>query len=423
MAAHGGDASTIPQASAKHEERGKKVAEINHGYGKRVAVIGGGIIGCLTALYLHRQGARPFILERGQTGQESSWAGAGILCPIHPWLYPDSFTRLVDYSLALYPALANQLQADTGLSIQWSQCGLMIPIFADDRLQHKEKALAWSKRFGWQVECLDNRAARSAEPALAADVSEALLWPQVGQVRNPRLLQAVRKALDQSGVQIHEQAEVTGLLEDANGHVSGVRLATGKQFEADAVLLAAGSWSGELAAQVDLDLSIEPVKGQIVLLRDKPGKMHSIIKHDDAYFVPRSDGRILVGASMERVGFQRGNTDEVVSSLLAAMRRIAPGLKDAEVEQQWMGFRPGTADGLPYLGPVQKRPGLWVASGHYRNGVALAPGTAEIMSRWILGKDPELDMSDFRIGRTTHNNAKLGFPESTDTSNSPSCSI
>jgi glycine oxidase len=396
---------------------------------KRVAVIGGGIIGCLTALYLHRLGARPFILERRQIGQESSWAGAGILCPIHPWLYPDSFTRLVDHSLSLYPELSEQLQADTGMSIQLSKCGLMIPMFADDSLQHKQQALAWSQRFAWQVEHLNGPAARSAESVLAADVSEALLWPDVGQVRNPRLLQAVRRALDQSGVQIHEQAAVTGLLEDANGQISGVRLANGQQFEADAVLLAAGSWSGELAAQMDLDLSIEPVKGQIVLLRDRPGKIRAIIKHDDAYFVPRSDGRILVGASMERVGFQRGNTEEVVNSLLLATHRIAPGLKDAEIEQQWMGFRPGTADGLPFLGPVQNRSGLWVASGHYRNGVTLAPGTAEIMSRWILGEEPKLDMSDFRIERTSPNDAKLGFPESTDSvkvtghsSNSLSCS-
>ena len=398
------------------------MTEMNPGNNKRIAIIGGGIIGCLTALYLHRLGAKPFILERGQTGQESSWAGAGILCPIHPWLYPDSFTRLVDYSLTLYPELAAQLQSETGLSIQWSQCGLMIPIFADDRLQHKEQALAWSNRFNWQLERLDGRDARIAEPTLAADVSEALLWPQVGQVRNPRLLQAVRKALDLSGVQIHEQADVTGLLEDANGQVSGLQLSTGKQFEADAVLLAAGSWSGELAAEMGLDLSVEPVKGQIVLLKDKPGKMHSIIKHDDAYFVPRSDGRILIGASMERVGFQRGNTEQVVNSLLSATHRIAPGLKDAEIEQQWMGFRPGTADGLPYLGPVKNRPGLWIASGHYRNGVALAPGTAEIMSRWILGEAPNLDMSDFRIDRATNNNPKLGFPEHVDSSNKASCS-
>jgi glycine oxidase len=267
------------------------VTGIKRNNGKRVAVIGGGIIGCLTALYLQRLGARPFILERGQIGQESSWAGAGILCPIHPWLYPDSFNRLVDYSLALYPKLSEQLQADTGLSIQWRKCGLMIPIFADDRRQHTQQALAWSQRFGWKVEHLDGSAARSAESVLAADVSEALLWPHVGQVRNPRLLQAVRRALDLSGVQIHEQAEVTGLLEGANSHISGVRLANGQQFEADAVLLAAGSWSGELAAQMDLDLSVEPVKGQIVLLRDRPGKMCAVIQHDDAYFVPRSDGR------------------------------------------------------------------------------------------------------------------------------------
>jgi len=383
---------------------------LNQGSRKRIIVIGGGVIGCLTALYLHRLGANPIILEKGNTGQESSWAGAGILCPIHPWLYPDSFTHLINDSLARYPALNEMLLEMTGMSMQWLSSGLLIPFFEDDRIHHREDALAWSRRFNWTVEELDTQQTQEHEPTISEHVSGSLLWPKVGQARNPRLMAAIRKALEIHGVPIREQAEVTGLNENEHGEVISVQLACGEAVGADAVLLAAGSWSGELGRQIGLNLPVEPVKGQIVLLRDKPGRVKHIIKHDDAYMVPRVDGHILVGASMERVGFQTGTTAAVVNQLLDATYCITPGLKQAEIVQKWMGFRPGSPDGMPYLGPVDGHPGLWVASGHYRNGVALAPGTADIMSRWMMGESPHLDVSDFRVNRPVIEKEKVGFP-------------
>jgi len=376
----------------------------------RVVVIGGGIIGSLTAFYLHKRGAAPIVVERGRIGHEASWAGAGILCPIHPWLYPESFTHLVNKSLAMYPALSEELKKVTGNSIEWFNCGLLIPFFEDDRMDHRSKALQWSHQFNWPVEELDHAQALVHEPLLSKKTNGGLLWPGVGQVRNPRLLQAVRKALELASVEIKEEAEVVGLLEGSQGRVGGVQLADGGNIEADAVLLAAGSWSGELAQDMGLNLSVEPVKGQIALVRTEPGAVRHIIKHDDAYFVPRQDGRVLIGASMERVGFARGNTSEILHELMQATARIVPALAKAEVEQQWMGFRPGSPDGLPYLGPVEKRPGLWVATGHYRNGVALAPVTADIMSRWITGGQPELDVHDFRVERPHIDDARIGFP-------------
>jgi len=386
------------------------VTKFQQGDKKRVVVIGGGVIGCLTALYLYRLGAMPIIVEKGKTGQQSSWAGAGILCPIHPWLYPDGFTHLIDDSLARYPALNEMLLEMTGISMQWLTSGLLIPFFEDDRIHHRDDALAWSKRFGWKVEELDAAQTIAHEPTISKQVSGSLLWPEVGQARNPRLLAAVKKALELCEVPIREQAEVVGVAENGKGEIIAVQLANGDTIEADAVLLAAGSWSGELGRQLGFNLPVEPVKGQIVLLKDQPGRVNHIIKHDDAYMVPRVDGHILVGASMERVGFQTGNTDAVVDHLLDATYRITPGLKGAQIVQKWMGFRPGSPDGMPYLGPVDGHPGLWVATGHYRNGVALAPGTAEMMSRWIMGEAPEMDMSDFRVGRPAVNLEKVGFP-------------
>ena len=388
------------------------MTDIKQGDGKRVAVIGGGVIGCLTALYLHDLGASPIILEKGSSGRESSWAGAGILCPIHPWLYPDSFTHLIDASLSMFPAMNAMLEEQSGLKTQWQSCGLMIPLFADDRIHHREDALAWSKRFGWNVEELDSSQTCEFEPTMSEKVAGSLLWPEVGQVRNPRLLAAVKQALENCAVLIREHAEVIAVGKNGQGDVSSVTLAGGETIEVDAVLLAAGSWSGELARQIGLELPVEPVKGQIVLLKDEPGKVKHIIKHDDVYLVPRIDGHILVGASMERVGFKPGTTESVVNNLLEATYRITPGLKDAEIVEQWMGFRPGSPDGMPYLGPVEGHPGLFVATGHYRNGVALAPGTADIMSRWIMGEAPSIDLSDFRVNRPVVNLDKVGFPAS-----------
>ncbi len=375
----------------------------------RVVIIGGGIIGSLTAWRLKQLGIEPVIVERGRLGRESSWAGAGILCPIQPWLYPDAFTHLIDASLAMYPALRDELTERTGISPEWLKSGLMVPFFPDDDVDHKQAALDWSRRFGWQVKDLDAAQARAQEPMLAADTSGALFWPEVAQVRNPRLLQAVCAVLQQEQIEIREEAEVVGLLE-AGGRVSGVKLADGEALHADAVLVAAGSWSGELSKSLGFSIPVQPVKGQIVLLKSEPGRLKHIVKHDRAYFVPRADGRILVGASMEMVGFSTGNTPNEVNALLNGLSRLLPGLTDAPIERQWMGFRPGSPDGLPFLGPVHTHPGLWIASGHYRNGVALAPITAHIISRWMNNEVPELDMSCFLPERTVIESEAIGFP-------------
>lgn len=376
----------------------------------RVAVIGGGVIGCLTACHLKQLGMDITVVERGTAGRESSWAGAGILCPIHPWLYPDAFTHLIDASLAMYPKLQVDIEAKTGISIEWRKSGLLIPFFDDDKIDHWQAATDWSNRFDWKIEELTTAQSLEREPTLSPNVTKSLLWPEVGQLRNPRLMAAVRVWMAQLGVKTIEHAEVTGLLRKGDA-VAGVVCADGREISADQVLLAGGSWSGELAAQMGFELPVKPVKGQIVLLKGEPGLMHSIVKHDDAYFVPRDDGRILVGASMEFVGFKPGTTDEVIGNMMNSMERIAPGLKSLEVEAKWMGFRPGSPDGMPYLGPVESIPGLWVASGHYRNGVALAPITAVMMSQWMTGNSPDIDFSTFAVDRVEVQSSIVGFPK------------
>jgi len=378
----------------------------------KVIVIGAGIIGLLTACRLKQQGADVVVLEKGSIGKESSWAGAGILCPIHPWLYPDSFSTLVNASLTLYDDLDAELQSSTGIDMQRIKSGLLIPCFADDKQNYEEKAVAWSQAFDWQLDILSATQAAQQEPSLSTDLNRALFWPDVYQVRNPELLKAVQALLQSLEVPIIEQAEVVALNEDTSGQVMGVFLRDGTMIDGDAVLLAAGSWSQGLAEQSGFTLPVLPVKGQIVLVQaNTENTLNHIIKHDDAYFVPRRDGKILVGASMENVGFSEGNTVKGVHSLLSAVLKLVPGLSDCAIERQWMGFRPGSPDGLPFLGPIEGKRGLWVATGHYRNGVALAPITANVMASWILGESPKLDMAAFAPERSIVASTELGYPK------------
>ncbi len=376
----------------------------------RVAIIGGGIIGCLTALFLKQRGADPVILERGRTGMEASWAGAGILCPIQPWLYPDAFTHLVQASLKMYPALQDFLLTETGISMQWYRSGMLIPFFEEDQSDHEQAAFRWSQRFAWSAERLSPVACRQHEPCLTEQgLRSACYWPDVAQLRNPRLLKAVRAVLETYKVSIREDCNVDGLLRRGE-QVCGVTMGQ-QRLEADAVLLACGSWSGLFARRIGFSLPVRPVKGQIVLLKGNQMHIHHIIKHDRVYLVPRLDGRVLVGASMEDNGFRRGNTVSGVHALLDALMRIAPGLADLEIEQQWMGFRPGSPDGMPFIGPVEQYPGLWVATGHYRNGVALAPITAEIVTRMMLQQgDMPVDVTPFAVDRNIRVNHITGYP-------------
>ncbi|RME87355.1 MAG: FAD-dependent oxidoreductase, partial [Zetaproteobacteria bacterium] len=269
-------------------------------------IIGGGVIGALVAWRLKRMGAEPVIVERGDWGRESSWAGAGILAPIQPWLYPDAFTVLANASLALYPRFVAELEEASGMAVEWRTTGMLVPFFPGDA-DEAEAALRWSARAGWRAVRLSAHEARAEVPHLAADLMHAVLWPEVGQVRNPRLLAAAKKALLRLGVVVHEHTEAVALLRQGDA-VCGVRTSDG-EIAADAVVLAAGAWSGKLAQRWGLRLEVEPVKGEIVLLHGKSDDLRRIVKHADVYAVPRKDGRILIGATMQRVGFDRRTTE------------------------------------------------------------------------------------------------------------------
>ena len=373
-----------------------------------VLILGGGIIGMLTAVELARKGVQVTVLERGRPMRESSWAGAGILSPIYPWKYPDALSILVNRSLALYPQMMERLQALSGVDPEHRKTGLIMPVFRSSEWFSMDGVDPWRRRFGWQVERLTGAEARQVEPCLAKKVVGALYFPEVGQVRNPRLARAVEATARVLGVDIRYGEEVIDL-SVKGGRVSTVTTNNGK-LRAGKVLVAAGSWSGELLKKAGYTLPIQPVKGQILLLKTAPGTLTRIVKHADAYLVPRADGRILVGATMEMAGFDRRTTLSALHTLSGALLTMAPCLADAQVEQHWMGFRPGTPDGLPYLGQVPGYDNLYVAAGHYRNGVVLAPVTAEAMSCLLTDDALTVPLGAFAVQREVQASAEVGLP-------------
>jgi glycine oxidase len=359
-------------------------------------VVGGGAIGLCTALELARAGRSVTLVERGELGRESSWAGGGILTPINPQDYPDEFIRLCHESVELHVELATWLMENTGISPEMQTSGLIRLSFSEDDAAHYDVAayLKWNDLDA--VICSPARA-RDIEPAITHEIDGALWQPDVRQVRNPRLLAALEAACRSEGVEIRTGCGEVALA-GSRDRVTGVRFAA-EELSAAETILAAGAWSGEiLARDLGLDVPVKPVYGLMLLLEAEPGFLDSIVLGLGRYLIPRADGHILAGSTVEDRGFDKSTDKTNARELLDIACRIAPGLRRHRVKQAWAGLRPGTPDNLPYLGRPEGSEGLIVATGHFRNGLCLAPATARIVGRLVAGEDPGWDLSPYRVG-------------------------
>ncbi|MCK5640626.1 MAG: glycine oxidase ThiO [Gammaproteobacteria bacterium] len=357
-------------------------------------IIGGGISGMLTARELVLSGARVRLLERQQLGRESSWAGGGILSPLYPWRYPEAVSIMADWGQTNYHQLASALALDTGIDPEWTQSGLLM-LDAEER----DEAVEWSVNFDTSLEYLQGSALHRCEQALADDVSEGLWMPEVAQVRNPRMMQALRADLEMRGVEISEQCEVTEiLLNDSRTSVIGVDTPEGPMV-ANNIIVCGGAWSARLLDGLGLNLAIEPVRGQMLLYRAEPGLFSRIVLSQGHYLIPRRDGRVLVGSTVEHVGFDKSTTDQALTELQSAAVSTVPALSQYPVEQHWAGLRPGSPRGVPYVGTYPGVDGLYVNAGHYRNGVVLGLASARLLVDLATGRHPIIDPESFALDR------------------------
>ncbi|AZE98256.1 Glycine oxidase ThiO [Pseudomonas orientalis] len=352
---------------------------------QRVVIVGGGVIGLLTAYNLADRGQAVILLERGGLGQESSWAGGGIVSPLYPWRYSPAVTALAHWSQDFYPQLAQRLFAATGIDPEVHTTGLY---WLD--LDDEADALAWAAREGRPLSKVDVSAAHDAVPALGSGYSQAIYMADVANVRNPRLVKSLKAALSAlPDVTIHEQCEVDGFIVQGDT-VVGVNTSAGA-MTGDQVVLAAGAWSGELLGKLGLALPVEPVKGQMILYKCASDFLSSMVLAKGRYAIPRRDGHILIGSTLEHEGFDKTPTISALESLKASAVELLPALADAEVVGHWAGLRPGSPEGIPYIGEVPGFKGLWLNCGHYRNGLVLAPASCQLFADLLLGHAPIID--------------------------------
>jgi glycine oxidase len=351
-------------------------------------IVGAGLIGMLTARELQAAGVQVTLIERGSSGREATWAGGGILSPLYPWRYPDAVNQLARWSQQHYPQLLAELHEQSGLDPEHEHSGLLILDAGDQATVN-----AWAQRFGATLQQIDAQQLAELEPALGVSSPQSCWLPEVGQVRNPRLAKSLRLALERSGVRFIEQRTVTGFRQTA-GRVAGVETDAGF-VAADQVVVAGGAWSGELLRTTGIDLPVEPVRGQMILFRGAPGQVRHIVLDQGRYVIPRRDGRILVGSTLERVGFDKSTTESAATDLRAAALRLIPALGNCELEHHWAGLRPGSPTGVPCVAGHPELTNLYINAGHYRNGVVLGPASARLLADLLLGRRPDLDPAAF----------------------------
>jgi glycine oxidase len=356
-------------------------------------VVGGGLIGMLTARCLFDVGARVLLLERGRLGSESSWAAGGILSPLYPWHYPSAVNRLAAISQRAYPRLASELRDETGIDPEWIPSGMLVLDVEEQRAAQR-----WAADYADHdvaLKFLEQGALLNCEPSLAPSFDQALWLPRIAQVRSPRLVKALHASLSTRGVQYREHTEVFRL-SIQGGTVNGVETPQGV-IGAERVLIAAGAWSASLVPPEYEPIHVEPVRGQIILLRARPGLVRRIILHRGDYLIPRSDGRVLVGSTLEDAGFDKATTSQAQAHLRAKAAEWVPALAEYALEHHWAGLRPGSPAGIPYIGEHPHIRGLFLNTGHFRCGAVLGPGSAQLAADLMLGRKPQLSAAPYAL--------------------------
>jgi len=362
-----------------------------------VLIIGGGIIGCSIALELARARVRVLILERDRIGCEASGEAAGMLAPQAEGLAPGPFLDLCLKSREMFGPLQETLKDETGIDIEYLRSGLLFPFLSEEDEGYGKRLFEEQRGRGLTVEWRDRQQVLEAEPHITPAVRGALHLPDDHQVQNARMVRALYLAGARSGARTVEGSPVTAILREGD-RVIGVRSAT-ETYHAPKVVIAAGAWSGTLGELARHEIPIRPARGQLLSLQTRGELIRHILYGREVYLVPRASGEVIVGSTVEFVGFEKHVTAAGVEGLLAAAQRLVPALGSRAMLAAWAGFRPSTPDELPYLGPVPGAPGLYIASGHFRNGILLAPVTGHLMAELLRDEKPSLSLSPFRLDR------------------------
>jgi glycine oxidase len=393
-----------------------------------VVVIGGGVAGLSVARELARWGTRVALVERGRLGAEASWAAAGMLAP---QVETDARDDFFDFSCSnrdAYPAFAAALREETGIDIEFDRTGTLALAFTEEDEREAARRFEWQRREGLLVERLSAAEVLALEPNLSARVRGALRFPLAWQVENRRLCDALARASRLAGVRVLEQTEARSL-EVRGGRFRSVETSRGA-IGAGAVVVACGAWSSLVPAKTSdganagepegapsssltfappaghdanatLSPRIEPVRGQILCYAAGGGEplVRHVVYGAGGYVVPRRDGRLLAGTTTERVGFDKSVTEEGRRAIRLYAEGIAPAVADLKIVDEWAGLRPRAEDDLPVLGASPEIENLFYATGHYRNGILLAPLTGALVAEMVMSGATPAPLAPFSPAR------------------------
>jgi len=357
-------------------------------------VLGGGVIGLSGAWRAREQGMSVTVLERDVTGRGTSFVAAGMLAPVAEVDFGEAGRRVLELGLRsaeIWPAFAEDLQARAGMDVGLMRTGTLVLARDEDAARELDRQIALRDSLGLRVERLRPSQARQREPALAPTVRLALSAPDDHSVDPRLLLAALRRACEAAGVRLREHTRVARIESDPAGTcVTGVRI-DGARHEfvaAERVLVAAGAWVEQIEGlPLHARVPVRPVRGQILRLRDPagPGLLRGVVRFEGGYLVPRADGRYVLGATVEERGFELSTTAGAIHELLRDTHEVLPGVSELVIEELCVGLRPGTPDNAPAIGPGAVEGLMW-ATGHHRNGILLAPLTAELVVGLLTGR-------------------------------------
>jgi glycine oxidase len=363
-----------------------------------VAVLGGGIVGLAVAWRARRLGLSVALVERDRIGRGASHVAAGMLAPVAEVEFGEHGRRALDLGLrsaAMWPAFAERLEQASGMAVGLRRSGTLVVAHDDDEARELERQLSFRAALGLPAIRLRPSEAREREPALAPTMRLALEAPDDHSVDPRATVAALREACLRAGVAVREQAGQARLVLDREATaVRGLETAEGGEVDrgsrilAETVVIAAGAWSGGVeGVPSEARVAVRPVKGQIMLLRDPagPGLLTRPVRYGGGYLVPRSDGRYVLGATMEERGFDAQPTAGAVYELLRRAHEVLPGVSELELLELNVGFRPGTPDNVPIVGRASVEGLVW-ATGHFRNGILLAPLTGELVAEALAGE-------------------------------------
>ena len=364
-----------------------------------ILIVGGGVIGLAIARSLHKAGVRDIaILEAETLGCGASSAAAGMLAPQAEADRADTFFDMCRDSLALYPHFAEELASETDIDIQLDRTGTLYIAFDHEDLADLERRFEWQQDAGLNVEKLDRVALLGREKSLSEKVLMGLYFPDDWQVENRRLIKALIRSAELNEILIHENSRAEQLVIE-KGRVTGVKSGN-RRYLAKTIILTTGAWTSTIKfGDNATPVAVKPIRGQMISFWPARPIVSHVIYSRRGYLVPRADGRVLAGATVEDAGFEIAVTETGVESLRTAAAEIAPILGDEMITEMWSGLRPFAADGMPLIGRVPGFDNVSIATGHYRNGILLAPITAELIASQLANESGSRYLEEFCVAR------------------------